>query len=90
MTSSTATIKGCPLYVIDANGCKHLTPFIEGSVDEKRFFGVMICSGGPFDCHKKQFFESKDAWAQFNAHEREKCFEKGGFYHGPAWKTGWE
>ena len=89
MTSSTS-IKGCKISVIDAHGCKHLTPFVEGSIDEKRFFRVMICDGGPLNSQKKQFFESKAVWEQFNAHHRAECVEKGGFYHGPAWKSGWE
>lgn len=81
MTTSTAAIS-----VIDARGSKHLTPFIEGSRDEVRFFCVVICSGGPFDSHKKQFFESKDVYDQFNAKVRAKI---DGFSIGPPWTTGW-
>lgn len=87
----TSSIRGSPIYCVDNRGVRHLTPFIEGSLDELRFFRVGMMSGDCFSSPKKVFFESKKAYEEFNAHHREKLAnEVGGFAIGHAWKSGWD
>ena len=81
------------IYVIDATGTSHRTPFKCGSKDELRFYRVMICSGSILDSQSKLFFEDKKAWDLFSIHRREhaekRADEDGCFPVRGEWIDGW-
>ena len=78
------------IFAIDAIGNCHETPFKRGSLDENRFYRVMLCSGSILDNYTKYFFKDENAYKNWSVNVRSKIDGIGVFPISGKWTTGWD